>query len=251
MTHDAPLEDAVLTDDKLRTLEEEERRDRRRNRLILAAIFILGCAVALWVGASISQSQDATKKADTSATQAKAAADQSQAEKFTLAQQVAAACAGGTLDKDVQTQLCRDAQQITKEGPRGAQGIPGVQGIQGVQGVPGVDGLDGKDGLNGKDGATGPKGESGKDGAQGPAGPAGEPGKDGAQGPAGPPGADGKDGAVGPQGPAGEDGQPPYAWVVFDEQGREVRRCERSDPFDPAQPTYTCKETKDPVTPVP
>lgn len=208
-------------------IEAEERRDRRRNRLLIAAVFLVCVGLALWVGSLINASQKDAAQADKATVQA-------QVEKYNLAQQVAAACADVTresLDEETYNRLCTDARTIVREGPRGAQGIPGQQGPQGVQGVQGIPGADGADGKPGKDG------EDGEDGAPGPAG---TDGKDGAQGPQGPPGADGKDGAVGPAGPAGQDGQPPYSWVVYNEAGNVIESCIRTDPFDPKAPTYQC-----------
>ncbi len=221
-------------------IEAEERRESAHRWLAAAAVFVAGVLIALWVGYSINESQDSEKKAQAQTTEARGQADQAQAEKFTLAQQVAAACAADDLDPAVQTQLCRDAQQVVREGPRGAQGIPGVQGIQGVQGIPGADGRNGQDGADGNTGAAGPAGVDGAPGAEGPAGPAGA---DGAPGPAGPAGADGKDGADGAVGPAGKDGadgQPPFSWVVYNERGEVIESCTRTNEFDPANPTYTC-----------
>lgn len=207
--------------------EIEERHEKHRNRIIIAVVFLLGVAVALWMGSLINRSQTGEEKAQQQT-------EQAQTEKYNLAQQVAAACADESresLDEDTYTRLCTDAQTIVKAGPRGAQGVPGPQGVQGIQGPQGVPGINGVDGRPGQDG---------EDGAQGPPGPAGADGKDGATGPQGPPGADGKDGAVGPQGPAGADGQPPFSWVVYNEAGNIVERCVRAEPFDPQAPTYDC-----------
>lgn len=215
-------------------IEAEEQREKFRNYALIAIIAVIGCAVAFWVGTLINANQDQTTKAEQ-------LTEQAQVEKFNLAQQVAAACADPSataLDEATYERLCTDARTIVKAGPRGAQGIPGPQGIQGLpgaQGVPGTDGLDGADGA------------AGKDGAQGPEGPAGPPGADGATGPQGPPGKDGADGATGPAGEDGQDGaagQPPFSWVVYDQNGNEIRRCERTAEFDPAAPTYTCTETR-------
>lgn len=64
----------------------------------------------------------------------------------------------------------------------------------------------------------------------------------GPQGSAGSNGANGADGAPGPAGPAGADGapgQPPASWTFTDRLGMQ-HSCTRTDPFDPAAPTYTC-----------
>jgi hypothetical protein len=47
------------------------------------------------------------------------------------------------------------------------------------------------------------------------------------------PGSDGKDGSD------GQDGQPPVSWTYTDALGMQ-HTCTRTDPFDPASPTYAC-----------
>lgn len=210
--------------EELDRLEVEERRERRRNRLLIALIFLISIPVAIWVGSLINGSQD-------TATDAIAGKEQAQVEKFNLAQQIATACAEPDgLDEQTQARLCRDARTIVREGPQGAQGVPGVQGVQGVQGIQGIrgfDGANGKDGADGKDGIPGVNGTNGVDGKDG------APGKDGV---------DGKDGVAGVDGADGKDGQPPFSWVVFDERGNPTETCTRTTDFDPASPTYTCIE---------
>lgn len=214
----------------------EDEREATRSRYILSAIvFIVGVLVAFGVGFLISESQKEAAKSATTAAKAVGTAEQAQAEKFNLAQQVALACAEEKgLDEASQRKLCRDAEQVVQQGPRGPQGIPGTQG---PQGIPGEDGRDGTNGKNGIDGSNGINGQDGVDGQPG------ENGQDGAQGPPGPAGKDGKDGAIGPQGPAGKDGEPPFSWVVYDEAGNVTETCTRSADFDPASPTYTCTES--------
>lgn len=231
------MSDTEIIDD---TFDDEDRRDRWRNIAILAVIFLSGVLVALWVGFLISDSQEEEAKATTTAVRADQEATEARAEKYTLAQQVAAACAGGTLDEDVQTQLCSDAREVVKEGPRGAQGIPGIQG---VQGVPGKDGAQGEQGVQGVPGAAGANGADGSPGETGPQGATGE------QGPQGPTGPQGEPGAIGPAGPPGKDGQPPYSWLVFDENQNIIESCERAEGFDPAAPRYTCTQTSGLPTP--
>ena len=243
------MSDPTIGHVDLEQIEAEERREKIRNRVIIAAILLLGILVAFWVGSIVSHNQDETTKAETKT-------EQAQVEKFNLAQQIAAACkdeSAKTLDSETYARLCKDAATIVREGPQGAQGIPGVQGpqgaqgnagIQGVQGVPGVPGADGTNGVDGEQGPPGPAGADGADGAVGPPGPAGA---DGAAGPAGPAGADGKDGAIGPAGPAGADGQPPMGWVVYGPNNVVTERCERADPFDPAEPRYTCTRENGPL----
>lgn len=234
------------TPSDLAEIDEEARREKIRNRAILTAIFVLGCLVALWVGYLLNEEQATAVKAEV-------ATEQAQVEKFNLAQQIAAACADPEgLDEDTQMRLCADARQIVREGPQGAQGIPGVQGPQGVQGSTGlvgaqgpigVSGLPGVDGLDGDDGAPGPAGPAGA------AGPVGEKGETGETGPQGERGEKGETGAVGPSGPAGADGQPPFSWVVYDEDGNVVESCSRSGSFDPDEPTYTCTSARPVVLP--
>lgn len=243
------MSDPTIGHVDLDQIEADERREKIRNRVIIAAILLLGILVAFWVGNIVSHNQDETTRAETKT-------EQAQVEKFNLAQQIAAACkdeSAKTLDSATYARLCKDAATIVREGPQGAQGIPGVQGPQGVQGnpgtqgaqgAPGVAGADGKNGVDGEQGPVGPAGTAGKDGEQGPPGPAGA---DGAAGPAGPAGADGKDGAMGPAGPAGADGEPPFAWVVYGPNDQVVERCERAPDFDPAEPRYTCTRENGPL----
>jgi hypothetical protein len=65
---------------------------------------------------------------------------------------------------------------------------------------------------------------------QGPAGASGAAGQNGTDGAAGAPGAAGTD---------GHDGAPPVAWTYTDPIGMQ-HTCTRTDPFDPAAPTYQC-----------
>lgn len=151
------------------------------------------------------------------ASQNRAISESSQ--KFTLAQQVAAACAIKTQADDLGG-LCSSAQQIVKEGPAGSPGLAGPpgdtgpqgplgpkgeQGVQGFQGLTGAAGLQGIFGKTGDQGITGPVGAAGSNGADGNAGAVG------ALGPTGPAGANGLPGAIGATGPAGPAGQTPTA----------------------------------------
>jgi hypothetical protein len=217
-------------------MEVDERRDKWRNRALIALIFLIGCGVALWVGTLVNTNQEKASTAKEQTVTAQQGEEQAQVEKFNLAQQIAAACNNpdSGLDEATEVRLCHDAKSIVREGPQGAQGIPGAQGVQGVpgqQGIQGIPGANGKDGLDGQDGATGAEGD------QGPAGPAGA---DGAQGPTGPAGADGKDGAPGPAGPAGKDGEPPVSWVVYGPNEQVIERCEREPDFQSDAPEYVC-----------
>jgi hypothetical protein len=142
------------------------------------------------------------------------------------------------------------AKDIT--GSSNNTGATGATGPQGPQGLPGRDATDAQVasavdsycfahasciGPQGPKGDVGPKGDPGDAGAIGPKGdtgdigPAGPPGQDGINGTNGLNGADGKDGAA---------GQPPYSWTQPGFLPNQTETCSRTDPFDPAQPTYTC-----------
>lgn len=221
---------------ELSRLEEEERVERLRNRVILAVVMLVGIVVAVWVGMQIDANQASEDKAQ-------AKTEQVQVEKFNLAQQVAEACADpdvSALDEATYAGLCLDARTIVREGPQGAQGIPGVQGVQGTQGLQGIQGIRGPpgvDGIDGTNGLNGEKGDTGDTGAQGPQGEKGETGDTGAQGPQG---EKGDTGSVGEQGPRGADGEAPFSWVVYGPGGQVVEECVRTVTFDPRSPTYTC-----------
>lgn len=96
-----------------------------------------------------------------------------------------------------------------------------------------VKGPVGPEGSIGPRGFPGTQGNTGSPGARGTRGPAGPAGKDGAQGAAGAPGSNGTDGRD------GADGKPPTGWTYVDALGIS-HTCSKSEPFDPASPTYTC-----------
>jgi hypothetical protein len=123
-----------------------------------------------------------------------------------------------------------DRGETGPQGPAGPVGADGtsITGPPGPPGPAGANGIDGRDGTDGVDGAT----------VTGPPGPAGAEGVDGQDGQDGQDGADGQS-ISGPAGPAGADGQPPTAWTYTDPLGIDYI-CDRTDPFDTAQPTYTC-----------
>ncbi len=75
-------------------------------------------------------------------------------------------------------------------------------------------------------------GDDGQDGQPGSPGASGEAGSDGA------PGAAGADGAPGASGTPGADGQPPVSWTFT--YLLTDYTCNRTDPFDPSAPQYTC-----------
>lgn len=129
-------------------------------------------------------------------------------------------------------------------------GLPTVPTI--IQGSAGQSGQDGRDGRSVlsvtcepsgvwsvvfDDGTTTTAG-GGCVGQAGVNGTAGQPGTDGTPGVDGAPGTPGADGAPGPAGPDGTPGQPPLSWTWSD--ARDTYTCTRTDPFDPASPTYTC-----------
>lgn len=177
-------------------LDKADRRDRWQPAVWILALLLVGAVT--WI--LIVQTNASNKKASSEASQ-----------KFTLAQQVAAACAIKEQADDLGG-LCTSANQIVKEGPAGSPGIqgpPGDVGPEGPLGPKGEDGLNGAQGLNGATGSQGLFGKTGIAGANGQAGATGAqglPGADGATGPDGPPGATGAIGATGPQGPVGATG---------------------------------------------
>jgi Na+-transporting methylmalonyl-CoA/oxaloacetate decarboxylase gamma subunit len=230
------MSDPTITPVNLEQMEEDEKREKIRNRVLLGLILLILLCLSAWVGSIVTANQNEKVKAEEQT-------EQAQVEKFNLAQQVAEACAdqaATSLDEATYTRLCTDARTIVREGPQGAQGIPGVQGPAGIQGIQGIQGFEGPKGDKGDTGATGltgEKGDKGDTGAQGAPGEKGEKGDTGAQGVQG---EKGETGSVGPQGVAGVDGQPPFSWVVFNEGGQIVESCVRADPFDAKAPTYTC-----------
>lgn len=170
-------------------LDKADRRDKWQPAVWILALLLVGAVT--WI--LIVQSNTSDKKASSEASQ-----------KFTLAQQVAAACAVKEQADDLGG-LCASAKQIVKEGPAGKEGLQGPAGDtgpqgplgpKGEQGVQGIQGVLGSQGIFGKPGTTGIAGEPG------PTGPAGPAGADGATGAAG---ADGSPG--GPSGATGADGQ--------------------------------------------
>jgi len=155
-----------------------------------------------------------------------------------LATRVKAACqSGGDAAIELErTGACRQADQVpAAPGPVGDTGPAGPQGEPGPAGPPGVRGDPGAAGAPGLVGDTGAPGPAGGPGPSGDTGTAGNPGEPGATGPAGPVGNAGPAGPPGDVGPAGE---PPVSWTYTDLLGEHT--CSRTDPFDPAAPTYSC-----------
>lgn len=166
-----------------------------------------------------------------------------------LGQQVKKACADPTQALGLPSAICVKASQVaaqptvaTTPGPSGAAGQNGLNGVSGPQGP------QGPQGSPGPSGPPGPSGDSGTPGTDGQNGANGTPGANGNQGPAGvdgAAGAAGQDGKDGTNGVDGADGQPPVSWTYTDALG-VVYECDRTDPFDKTNPTYTCA-----VQPVP
>lgn len=130
---------------------------------------------------------------------------------------------------------CAEASNCEPTAPA-PEAIPGPQGSAGATGATGAAGPRGEKGDIGIPGQTGPQGPAGEAGESGATGAQGDPGPSGAQGPAG---ASGPAGPAGATGPAGADGQPPLSWTYTDALGLSYI-CTRTDPFDPAVPTYSC-----------
>lgn len=193
-------------------LDRSDRNDKwRLTAGLLALALVIAIAWTMWAANTTSQNK-ATSEAS---------------QKYTLAQQVAAACALTTRTGDLGG-LCQSAQQIVKEGPPGSPGLAGPPGATGPQGPLGPKGDQGIQGFTGMAGAAGSQGTFGKTGDQGVVGPSGERGTTGADGtpgatgpaggtgPAGPAGADGLPGPIGATGPAGADGQTPTAMTCVE-----------------------------------
>jgi len=126
-------------------------------------------------------------------------------------------------------------------------GVDGARGIAGSQGVAGLDGRDGVDGTNGIDGIS-PAAIPGSNGTIGETGTSGVNGADGLSGASGADGAPGQNGADGAAGADGADGEPPASWTFTDTQG-VTYTCTRAEPFDAANPQYTCTTPTQGVTP--
>ncbi|MCI2959558.1 collagen-like protein [Agromyces atrinae] len=153
-------------------------------------------------------------------------------------------------------QLLAEGVRPDAERPSEVVSTPGTQGPRGDAGRPPTldeissaverycaprSGCIGPAGLAGSDGAPGIAGASGQPGSEGPAGTPGANGQPGDTGPAGPPGPTGlpgTDGAPGIDGAPGPAGQPPSSWTFTDDGVQHT--CSRTDPFDPASPTYIC-----------
>ena len=200
-------------------LDKADRSDKWRLAVWILVLLLIGALT--WI--LLVQNSNARLQASSEASQ-----------KFTLAQQVAAACAVRDQADDLGG-LCASAKQIVKEGPvgspgiqgppgnvgsqgplgpkgepgsQGNQGFLGAQGNQGFQGIQGIQGIFGSPGDTGAAGSPGVIGPVGAEGKIGPAGPAGATSPPGATGPAGAVGPTGPTGPIGPAGPAGPAGPP-------------------------------------------
>ena len=136
----------------------------------------------------------------------------------------------GITDRDAKiTQLSASTDalrvQVQEQGE-----IPVAPPAETVTGEPGETGLQGPRGFRGDRGDTGLIGTAGIPGVAGAAGGIGGQGADGADGAAGATGAGGTNGTA---------GEPPASWTWTDDAG-VTYVCNRTDPFDPAFPTYSC-----------
>lgn len=185
----------------------KNRHDKRRDREFpprwsIAAILIVVLGLLAWTVWSINSTQ---KEADDAASNANALADE-----------VAAACADGSVKVDGRD-ICAKAKQVKKDvdepaaagpaGPVGPRGLPGPRStVPGPAGQPGDDGQD-----SDIPGPAGDPGEPGNPGAPGEdsdiPGPVGEPGSAGEPGAAGEPGQAGAPGTKGDPGPKGDKGE--------------------------------------------
>jgi hypothetical protein len=195
MAYDEDEVELPSTDDS--DLDRAQWQKKLLTAVIIAVLVLTGAVVWLWINAAGRNENRAT-----------VAATEAQQEKYTLAQQVAAACAVKDKEDDLGG-LCVKADQIVREGPRGPSGPEGPigpvgpigpQGEPGPQGPEGPLGPKGDKGDAGAAGATGAPGTAGSDGISGPAGPAGS------EGPPGPQGEPGATGPAGPTGPQGDEG---------------------------------------------
>jgi hypothetical protein len=190
----------MVAEPPLVTHDEDLDRAARGDRWRLAAILLAGLLILAAAWSFYAMNTVAQNKATAEASA-----------KYTLAQQVAAACAVKDQAGDLGG-LCQSANQIVSQGTAGlpgTQGIPGIPGLSGAQGITGAQGPLGPKGIQGIQGVTGlmgPQGIFGVPGSQGTVGAAGATGTVGAKGDTGPAGTPGADGAKGDHGPAGTNG---------------------------------------------
>ncbi|PSS42892.1 hypothetical protein C6401_15140 [Arthrobacter woluwensis] len=228
-------------------VDKSRRADKRTKSLLLLsscllAFLVVVCGILAWQNGNY-------------AAQAADAAQAQAAEKKSLAEQVAAACAKDDFKSSPQgKQVCQRADQVAKDttpvtGSKGDQGIPGLDGADGKDGTPGRDGRDGRNGASGTDGAPGlpgAQGAAGQNGAQGVPGVPGEKGDKGDKGDPGEQGQKGDQGIPGRDGADGKDGSPPSSWN-FTQDG-VTYAC---TPQPPGSTTYTCTASTPTPSPSP
>lgn len=203
-------------------------------RLVAGGVVILLLVSVVWLVMAQNKTANTTAgilKAQSAADKNRASSEASQ--KYTLAQQVAAACAISGNEDDLGG-LCTSAKDIVREGPSGSPGIqgpPGATGPQGPLGPKGEQGVQGNQGILGKQGIFGKVGDTGVAGPSGPTGTLGEPGTDGSPGTDGTDGVDGKDGTDGTDGSRGPAGPVAFPFTFT------------FNPPLPATETYTCTIT--------
>lgn len=162
---------------------------------ILIVVMILGAFVIFFGGRGLTSAQNQ--------------ADRAQAQTFTLAQQVASACAMKSPATDALGGICQEVAPIVKAGPAGQPGPAGDPGSVGIEGPLGPKGVSGPRGPQGVQGVTGLQGIFGKQGTTGIPGTTGDAGTIGGTGPTGLDGPKGAEGPAGPAGAAGTAGQTP------------------------------------------
>lgn len=195
-------------------LDKDDRLDKWRTIAWILSLLLVGAGI--WI--LLEQNNSSSKLATSEASQ-----------KFTLAQQVAAACAIKTQADDLGG-LCESATQIVKEGPAGSPGTQGPPGDTGPQGPLGPKG-ETVIGAKGDPGDTviGPPGES-IVGPQGPPGESivgakGDPGES-IVGEKGEPG----ETIVGPQGATGAAGLPAFPFSFSFEAQNGTYACTITEP---------------------
>lgn len=162
-------------------------------------------------------------------------------QKYTLAQQVAAACAMTDKAADLGG-LCTTAEAVVQAGPAGSQGIQGVAGANGLNGIQGIPGQQGPLGPKGEQGIQGLLGKPGLQGLLG--GPGADSTIPGPQGPKGDTGPAGEASTIpGPKGAKGDKGDKPKAMTCTMTTIPAVPATATS-PAIPATDTWNCTVTE-------
>lgn len=195
MNDNEPIEAELPDVEDNADLDRAERAEKRRWAAF--AVTVLASVLLTWF--TVSSLNDEVAQQERATSSAQSAADVEAQAKYTLAQQVAAACVDPATREGLGG-LCETAKGIVLEGPEGPSGPAGPEGPPGPQGPPGPLG------PKGDPGSTGATGKAGTPGGPGPAGPPGTDGVDGEPGGPGPQGETGATGPEGPPGPAGQDG---------------------------------------------